>query len=125
MSGPLGPLDIDCDAPSYPVVAACDQLGFQFPLDVRWCRLSHFIDSHASSFHLFSSDSWKRLFGGRPPQEPTCACGMPLPAMTQYTFTYLSMDQVEYLMGQCSRCRTIFWEEVCPFPFPTRTKEGE
>jgi len=124
MSGPLGPLDIDCDAPSYPVVAACDQLGFRSPLDVRWCRLSVFVDSHASWFHLFSGESWKRLFGGGPRHEPTCACGTPLPAMTQYTFTYLSMDQVEYLMGQCPRCRTIFWEKVCPSPFANVPDEG-
>jgi hypothetical protein len=50
---------------------------------------------------------------------------MPLPAMTQYTFTYLSMDQVEYLMGQCARCRTIFWEKVVSTPFANSPEQGE
>jgi hypothetical protein len=31
--------------------------------------------------------------------------------MEGYTFTFASGKEAEYLLGQCRRCRTIFWEE--------------
>lgn len=39
----LGTPEIFCDAPPYAVVRACETLGFQSPLDVRWCRKSQSI----------------------------------------------------------------------------------
>jgi len=34
----LGPILIDCDAPPYAIVQACERRGLRSPLDVRWCR---------------------------------------------------------------------------------------
>ena len=39
MAENLGPIDVLCDAPPYPVVKACAGLGFTRPQDVRWCRI--------------------------------------------------------------------------------------
>jgi hypothetical protein len=44
MSNQLGPIDVCCDAPPYPIVKACAQLGFLMPEDVRWCQMSHLGD---------------------------------------------------------------------------------
>jgi hypothetical protein len=41
----LGPMDIECEAPPYSVVKACQGLRFQSPLDVRWCRICSSMDS--------------------------------------------------------------------------------
>jgi hypothetical protein len=32
--------------------------------------------------------------------------------MERYVFTYASGAQSMYLLGQCNRCGTIFWEEA-------------
>jgi hypothetical protein len=36
----LGPIDVCCEAPEYPIVEACKQLGFRSPWDVRWLHRS-------------------------------------------------------------------------------------
>ena len=45
MANPLGPIEIDCDAPPYAIVRACQRIGIRTPEDVRWARLSHFLTS--------------------------------------------------------------------------------
>ena len=49
MSSKLGPIEILCEAPPYPIVQACHMIGIKRPEDVRWCRMSQF-----------------RAFGGNP-----------------------------------------------------------
>jgi hypothetical protein len=100
MSGNLGPIDIQCDAPPYPVVKACVSLGFHEPEDVRWCRIERRRLRRPSS--LFP---WLRA------AIPMCVCGQPLPKLESYTFTFVSGSQLEYHLGQCSRCRTIYWDK--------------
>jgi hypothetical protein len=39
-----------------------------------------------------------------------CAC-QELPRLQGYQFLLSSGIEVLYYLGQCSRCRTIFWEE--------------
>jgi hypothetical protein len=108
MSSQLGPLDIQCDAPPYSVVHACEGLGFRSPLDVRWCRMSHFPGDREGGTGMFP---WKLLFGAGQPQEKACTCGVPLPALEKYTFTLVSAKVSDYFLGQCRRCHTVFWEE--------------
>jgi hypothetical protein len=108
MFSQLGPIEICCDAPPYAIVEACGQVGFESPLDVRWCKLSHFLASGGSAF---GSLSWK-LFGGNVPKERACSCGQRLPVLEKYTFMFASEKLADYLLGQCHICRTIFWEDT-------------
>ena len=117
----LGPMDIECDAPLYCVVKACGQLGFQSPLDVRWCRMSRFRGGQREPDRGFHPLRW--LFGGGPSPKRTCTCGQPLPLMECYTCTFESAKECHYLLGQCRRCRTMFWEEVS-VPSRTETESG-
>jgi len=109
MSSQLGPIDITCDAPPYPVVQACARLGFQSPLDVRWSRLSHYLNEEEGSSLGIHSLKW--FFTKRSPKDKTCCCGGSLPLLEWYTFTFLSGGVADYHLGQCPRCRTIFWEQ--------------
>jgi hypothetical protein len=109
----IGAAGIECDAPPYSVVRACRKLGFLAPLDVRWFRMSHFL---AGDSGLFGSFSWLGFaggwfFGGRRPNEHTCTCGESLPFLERYAFTVAEDRGGDYRLGQCPRCRTMFWEE--------------
>jgi hypothetical protein len=47
------------------------------------------------------------------PGQPTaaaCTCGAPLPEPGQFIFTFSTGRLATYLLSQCPRCRTIFWE---------------
>jgi hypothetical protein len=112
MSKQLGPLEISCDAPPYAIVRACGRVGMQAPEDVRWLRLSQFLSEHAGWPKTLSSQSWRILLEMSPPGVPTCTCGQKLPTLEKCTFTFLAGNEVSYLMGQCGRCRTVYWDEA-------------
>jgi len=103
-------LEIRCDAPPYSIVQACRLVGIHRPEDVRWCRLSQFRDNRAGQLELFNVHTWKALWGTQPPTGATCSCGQELPKLERISFTYRGGKTVNYFVGQCSRCRTIFWE---------------
>ncbi len=103
MSTRLGPIDMQCDAPPYCFVKTCGKLGFQSPLDVRW-RRAH---EKGDSFHPF----WW-LFGGGRKAKTTCTCGESLPALSHCFSTAESPKESHYLLGQCHRCRTMYWK-IC------------
>jgi hypothetical protein len=100
MSGELGPIEIDCDAPAYPVVRACRRLGFCTPQDVRWCRVNR--------------SSWQPGGGllGALVGRGTCTCGHSVPTLESYTFTFVTGNQASYYLAQCDHCRTIYWDKV-------------
>src|SRR5262249_52174852 len=104
MSNPLQPMEVICDAPAYAVVQACHQLGFQTPEDVRWCRWAN-------------SAGWSRLIRqplkvlGGMSADRNCSCGQPLPELERYQFTLSNGTHQFYHLGQCRRCRTMFWEQ--------------
>jgi hypothetical protein len=50
------------------------------------------------------------------PKEHACTCGEPLPDLKKFEFTFLSGKVGNYLLGQCRRCRTIFWDAAVPIP---------
>ena len=100
MSNNLGPIEIDCDAPPYAVVQACEGLGFSRPQDVRWRRLDRHLFGRPAGFF-----PWLRG------TDPPCSCGQPVPSLEGYTFTFLSGRQAEYFLAQCRRCATVFWDK--------------
>ena len=108
----LYPIEIDCDAPPYPFVQACLMIGLQSPEDVRWCRLRHLHQLPNQRLELFKIQTWKSLLGMSEPNHSTCTCRAPLPKLERYTFTCLSGREVDYFIGQCAKCRAIFWEEA-------------
>jgi hypothetical protein len=112
MSNQLGPLDVNCDAPSYPIVRASRRVGLEVPEDVRWCRMSHFLELAGGWKGLFHPRTWKKILGGNEVDERACSCGERLPALERVTFTFTTGREESYLLGQCPRCRTIFWEDT-------------
>jgi hypothetical protein len=113
MASQFGPIEIDCDAPPYGIVEACDRIGFRSPLDVPWYRLSHFLGGEGSQGGgVFSLQLWKHLLGLDRSGTKTCRCGQLLPALEKCTFTFLSSKQADYLIGQCRDCLTIFWDKA-------------
>lgn len=106
----LGTLELSCDAPPYAVVRACETLGFQSPLDVRWCRKSQVIHGHSGPRGISALLPWNWFSQGH-----TCTCGNPLPVLHKHAFTF-DDSVADYLLGQCCRCRTIVWELLVPIP---------
>ncbi|MBV9121985.1 MAG: hypothetical protein JO112_01335, partial [Planctomycetes bacterium] len=100
-----GSIEINCDAPLYQIVQACQEIGIHSPEDVRWCRMSHFVKERQSRGFL-AHQPWKFFFGGSRPQEIPCSCGQKLPLLEKCTFTFLSGNLATFLLGQCPRCRT-------------------
>jgi hypothetical protein len=112
MSGHLEYLEIDCDAPSYPVVQACARLGFRTPWDVRWLRKRHLMSQHGENWSVFSIRTWMQLLGMHRQGAAVCTCGQDLPVLEPYFLPSLPGGESEYFLGQCTRCRTIFWERA-------------
>jgi hypothetical protein len=112
MSSRLGPLEIECDAPSYSIVCACRELGLESPEDVRWRRLSRFRREWKDRKSLFVISSWTELLGRHEARPITCSCGLPLPALETYSFLFASGGARTYQLGQCRRCHAIFWDEA-------------
>jgi len=111
MSNQLGPIEIYCDSPPIPIVKACERLGFHSPMDVRWCRLSHFLAEQDKRQRSLGLSVWRWFVHTTQLQRNTCTCGEPLPSLEWYTFTFLSGQFAYCSLGQCVRCRTIFWDE--------------
>ena len=107
----LGLLEVVCDAPPYPIVRACRKLGMIQPEDVRWCRKGRPSRRQAGWIRLLASPIWRRLLRRNETTEQPCNCGRPLPNLEGYSFTFQTGEQVEYEMGQCPRCQTIYWEK--------------
>ena len=108
----LGPLEVHCDAPSYAMVRTCHALGFHAPLDVRWCRMSHYLSALIGWKGLFNRNTWKMLWETRARGEKACFCGEQLPRLMMYTFTLNTGEELSFFLGQCSRCHSVFWEQV-------------
>jgi predicted RNA-binding Zn-ribbon protein involved in translation (DUF1610 family) len=108
--------DICCDAPPYGVVHACEKCGFHSPLDVRWCRMSRFLSAEGQRRGNVGVRLWQWFFGKPKPKARTCTCGQPLPGLKKYGFTFLSQKVGDYFLGQCQRCRTMFWDDALPLP---------
>jgi hypothetical protein len=110
MFGSPGPIEIDCDAPPYEVVSASRRADVRSPEDVRWCRLSHHSAERSGWRLILNPRAWRRLLAGRDGMRPACFCGQPLPALKRCTFPAQEDRPVTYLLGQCPRCLTVYWE---------------
>jgi hypothetical protein len=111
MAESLGSIYLCCDAPSYPIVKACQDLGFRSPLDVRWARLSQANEDTVKAHGLLTSLAWGLLIGRGALPDRTCICGAPLLPLQRHTFLLTPGRQVDYLLTQCFRCHTIFWRD--------------
>jgi hypothetical protein len=109
MSQSLGPIEIDCDAPPYPAVRACEGFGFHSPLDVRWLRLSRAPEviegRRGVSF-------WLRFLGLGAARGRICRCGRRLPGLRWYCLPALPPGESLYQLVQCDRCHTIYWDRA-------------
>ena len=112
MASSLGPIDIVCDAPPYSIVRAGRGLGFFCPEDVRWSRLRQFLVDHAGWREMSHFFSWDSLPVDRCLKDTACSCGEGLPRLQRCLFSSSTGQSYTYLLGQCRRCRTIFWEEA-------------
>jgi hypothetical protein len=113
MSEELGPIEITCDSPPHPIVQACSQLGFVRPEDVRWCRLGQFLADHPGWREVCHTLPWDVEAVNRFLKDNLCRCGEHLPQLGLCLFSPSTGESFIYLLGQCARCRTIFWEESC------------
>jgi hypothetical protein len=112
MSEALGPLEVCCDAPPYAIVQACRMIGLQSPEDVRWSRLSCPPGGPSWWQALVNPRLWPSVFRGRRRGKDLCLCGAEMPILEKYTFLIVTGDKLCYQLGQCLRCRTIFWEQI-------------
>lgn len=105
----LGPIEIVCDAPPYHVVRACNLIGLESPEDVCWRRLDH---HEARGGWRKLLDSCQRLLGVRSSTDSRCACNEEMPELNCFSFTFVMNRTLTYRLGQCPRCRTVFWEDA-------------
>jgi hypothetical protein len=108
--------EIWCDAPPYAVVRACKGCGFQSLFDVRWCRISRLRNESEQRRGTLILQVWHWLLRSTRAPERTCTCGQPSPVLKRYSLSFVSEKVGDYLLGQCWRCRTMFWEAAVPVP---------
>jgi hypothetical protein len=111
MAQRLSRLEVDCDAPSYSVVRACRHAGFQAPEDVRWQRLP--VAPHSDAL-LFGLLRILQELSGLGDDDFPCWCGQILPRRKRYLFRLNPTTKRGFLLAQCGRCRTMFWDEFEP-----------
>ena len=111
MPDQVGPIGINCDAPSYGIVRACAELGYETPLDVRWLHLDGAADRGPAK-NFLAVRAWMPALGLHRKTERTCSCGHTLPTLERCTFILRAGIQVDYLLGQCCRCKTMFWQQL-------------
>jgi len=108
----FGTLEIECDATAYSIVRACRKLGFHAPEDVRWCQVGEASSMPRQRASWLSFRHLKSWFGKSEPRSPACVCGAKQPELESYSFTLVSGRETRLLLGQCRRCRTIFWKDA-------------
>jgi hypothetical protein len=111
MSEPVGPIEICCDAPPYPVVRGCRLLGFHSPEDVRWCRLSH-LPARTQGQEGSLLGELLRAMLGRAVREVECRCGERIVHIPEFCMTFSTGEKARYLLAQCRRCHTVFWDDA-------------
>lgn len=112
MSKQLGSVDLVCDAPSYRVVRSCCSLGIRKPEDVRWLRMSSYCCPHPCRTNGLTSYLLAFLTGRIWAAVYTCTCGQALPKLKNVLIDRINTDEEEaiYLLCQCPKCLTVFWD---------------
>lgn len=111
MSKALGPLEVYCDAPEYSVVRATRKIGVVSPEDVPWRRIRSFLGQKTGGRN-FLFDLWRSLCSWGIPAQKSCPCGADFPRLRRIRVTFDTGEQERFLLGQCPRCRTVFWEHA-------------
>ena len=112
MPSNLGLLEVECDAPPYPIVRACRKLGLYRPEDVRWSHKGNHARRHHGWIQYLTNPLWGRLLGRGETTGPSCVCGRPMPLLESFCFTFQTGEKVEYEIGQCPCCGTVHWERI-------------
>jgi hypothetical protein len=107
----FGTLEVECDAPPYPIVLACRTLGFQAPEDVRWCSESNAHPAPLKKRDGLVAQAFQAIFRWTAPRRAGCICCCQLPELEKYKFIWASGEEKHLLLGQCRQCLTIFWKE--------------
>jgi hypothetical protein len=79
---------------------------------VRWCNVGQVLGEHLSwrgAFQFLTSDGAMNV---NLRLEQPCRCGRTLPGLELYTFLLATGEEVGYFLGQCRRCRRIYWENT-------------
>jgi hypothetical protein len=108
----LGPIDICCDAPPYSIIQACQRVGIKTPEDVRWCRMTHLDSGDFAKEEPANVRAWKYFLGMGAGSRGACSCGERLPNLEKCTFTFITGRELSYYLGQCQRCRSVYWDEA-------------
>lgn len=114
MTNHLGPIDISCDAPPYPIVQACRSIGIRMPEDVRWVRMSRWTETQqAAEADGLNRQISKKILGLLSGEKTgTCSCGERVPKLGKYRFTFSTGEEMYFLLGQCGGCRSVYWDEA-------------
>jgi hypothetical protein len=112
MSSQLGPIDVVCDAPPYHIVQACYRIGIEGAEDVRWCRVGSVTGGGGGWRQLIAFPPWNAFTRPQQTGEHNCSCGHNLPRLEAYTFTLITGKEISYLLGQCPRCHTVYWDDA-------------
>jgi hypothetical protein len=107
----LGSIEVNCDSPPYGIVRATRVIGMQSPEDVRWCKSSHCRRQFPRLGYALRHP-WRMLRMMCGTGTGACVCGRALPLVEPYSFQMASGRQDCYRIGQCSHCRTIFWDDL-------------
>ncbi len=105
-------LEIECDAPPYPIVQACRSLGFRAPEDVQWCRASRLRPNPPLRPEERLLQLLRSFFHWTEPKLVGCACRRRLPHLEHCTFTLAGGRTRHLFLGQCGNCQTMFWEQA-------------
>jgi hypothetical protein len=108
----LGLLEVECDAPPYPIVRACRKLGLRHPEDVRWSRLRRRQKAGQGWKSFFASPLRMHFLSGAAGHENNCSCGCPLLNVEGYSFVFQTGELLDYELVQCPNCWTIYWEQL-------------
>jgi hypothetical protein len=111
MASALGPIEICCDAPPYGIVRACSRVGIRSPEDVRWLRATTDRAGRPAGQRGLFAHLWGMFRGVARHPVARCTCGGPMPDLGLVVVTFGAGEGVAYLLGQCRRCRTVFWDE--------------
>src|SRR6266699_1246588 len=96
----LGPIDVSCEAPPYPIVKACQLVQFKRPEDVRWLRASNYLEFMGNRLEGLEVDTWKSFLSSQGPIGTSCSCGRRLPLLDKYQFFFASGSRTHFLLGQ-------------------------
>src|SRR5271156_3874159 len=103
--------EIECDCPPYYIVESLLKYvgDFKNPLDVRWCRVKNCSDNKGILNYIIE---WLM-----PIDRQICKCSGYL-VFHKYEFNTTDDKKLHYSLSQCSRCWSIYWEEL---PVPKET----